>query len=112
MRYEEHDFHDSKLMEWKDDEGKLHREDGPAYIKYYHDGRIYESFWLNDTFHRRYGPARIWTNKKDPDYYEDEYWHLGLYLGKSRDGFWKLWDFLNEEERKNPDILKLIASLS
>ena len=45
--------------------GEYHREDGPAYIRYYEDGSVsIETYWLNDTYHRANGPAYI-------SYYED-----------------------------------------
>ena len=40
-------------MEWRTDEGKLHREDGPALVRA--DGR--EQWWLHGRIHRIGGPA-------------------------------------------------------
>ena len=40
--------------------GKLHREDGPAFVAYYKNGTIgMESYCLNNQMHRENGPAQI-----------------------------------------------------
>ena len=54
--------------------GKLHREDGPAYIGYIGDGKVScEFYFLNGKSHRDNGPANIWYDKngniKDKIYY-------------------------------------------
>lgn len=108
MSYKEYDSVNCKIIEWRDDLGMLHRIGGPAHIKKYNDGVIYESFFHHDDFHREDGPARIWTNLNDPSYYKDEYWCRGMYLSEGKEGFWNLWNNLNEEERENPNILKLL----
>jgi antitoxin component YwqK of YwqJK toxin-antitoxin module len=53
---------------------KLHREDGPAYIRYYENGNIsYKSYFLNDKYHREDGPAYIsyneWGDLEEKKYY-------------------------------------------
>ena len=41
--------------------GKLHREDVPAFISYYENGNVeFEAYYLNDKRHREDGPAIIW----------------------------------------------------
>jgi hypothetical protein len=108
MEWKEYDGVNCKVMEWRNDLGKLHREGGPAHIKKYNDGVIYESFFYHDDFHRKDGPARTWINVNNPSYYKDEYWYCGMYLSEGKEGFWNLWNNLNEEERENPNILKLL----
>ena len=69
---------------WRDENGRIHREDGPALAYYHPDGSIeWEIFYLN-----------------------------GQLLDENREGFWKLWDNLTEEQRKVPDILKYLAKYS
>ena len=65
LSYEEHLFN-----------GKLHREDGPAFIRYHSNGQIStEEYCKNGRRHREDGPARvfyeIWGthNKSLDDYY-------------------------------------------
>ena len=49
--------------EWKLD-GKLHREDGPAYIKYYADENIWSKHYcINGKYHREDGAAFICYNE-------------------------------------------------
>jgi hypothetical protein len=42
---------------WRDDDGQLHREDGPALIE-----REREIWFTHGTIHRLDGPAIIWAN--------------------------------------------------
>jgi hypothetical protein len=66
--------------EWRIEDGRLHREDGPAYISYNYDGSI-----------------------------ESEYFYFnGNYMGSGERGFWNLWHRLNEEKRGNLSILKIM----
>ena len=85
MSYNEIKFNNGSFKRsWRDENGKPHREDGPAIIWYRPDGSILEEdFYLN-----------------------------GKYLGQNKKGFWVLWDGLNEDERKNPEILKYMAKFS
>lgn len=63
-----HMFIDSEGTErWYDDQGKLHREDGPAYVSEtkYDDGSIirFEKAWYqHGQQHREDGPATEWEN--------------------------------------------------
>ena len=55
--------------------GKLHREDGPAYIKYLYSGELWIKEWyLNDQLHRINGPAIIEYLYSGEVGYEE--WHL------------------------------------
>jgi hypothetical protein len=66
--------------EWRTEDGRFHREDGPAYIEYNYDGSI-----------------------------EEEYFYFnGNYIGSGERGFWNLWHRLNEEKRVNLSILKIM----
>ncbi len=54
-----------KIKHYKNDNGKLHRIDGPAIIEYYMNGNMkYKAYCLNGTIHRDNGPCVI-------DYYEN-----------------------------------------
>jgi len=51
-----------------------HREDGPAYIRYYNNGKVaYEEYWYNNKKHRLDGPSDIeydtYGNIKKVEYY-------------------------------------------
>ncbi len=51
-----------KSIEWKDND-TLHREDGPAVVRYAENGTVLEEVWLNKGKpHRDGGPAVIWRN--------------------------------------------------
>jgi len=53
----------------------LHREDGPAYIRYYRDGNIqYEKWYINGVLHREDGPAIIDYYKNGSIKFEQWYW--------------------------------------
>ena len=60
---------------WKLD-GKLHREDGPAYISYYiHDQTLYSERWcINGLPHREDGPAEIFYSFSGG--VTNEHWYL------------------------------------
>jgi hypothetical protein len=45
-------------IEYQNEQGLLHRLDGPARI--WHDGS--QSWWINDNLHREDGPAREWND--------------------------------------------------
>ena len=49
--------------EWLDADGRLHREDGPAWIKYHADGSVRSEAWcFDDKLHREDGQAWISYN--------------------------------------------------
>ncbi len=102
----------SSRKEWRTEDGKPHREDGPAIIWYYHDGSIRtEYFYLNGKCHRESGPA--YTCYYPDGSIEDEWFYFnGNYIGSGKLGFWKLWDILCEDKRKNPEFLKYLARFS
>jgi hypothetical protein len=54
-----------EVIEWKNKDGLLHREDGPA--REWLDGD--KSWWLNGKYHREDGPAIECANG-------DKYWYL------------------------------------
>jgi hypothetical protein len=88
--------------------GNLHRDFGPAHIVYGWKGMIQaEGFHIRGKYHREDGPASIWYKENGfVDFYS--FWFNGSHLGISNTGFWALWDRLSDEQRMNPNILKLI----
>jgi hypothetical protein len=62
---------------YRNEEGLLHREDGPAINHYLDDGNIDEYFYIN-----------------------------GRILGSDKEGFWNLWAKLPWEKKNNISILK------
>ena len=85
MNYEEIKHSDGSFRRvWWTEDGKPHREDGPAIIWYHSDGSILE---------------------------EDFYFH-GKYLGINDKGFWALWDSLTDEQRQKPELLKYLVRFS
>jgi hypothetical protein len=111
MTYTEYnDVSGNFIEEWRNEEGILHREDGPCYIRRSNSKVIqYESYRVSDCFHRKDGPARIWYHISDGLIREEEFWFHGEPLGKNKEGFWIYWSLLSEEERKYPNILKLLV---
>ena len=109
--------------EWKDNAGYvhkecrnelhfLHREDGPAYIQYWPGDTVHlESFLINGVYHRYSGPAYICYNL-DGSIEWEHFYVDGELLGDDKKGFWALWERLDEEGRRAPDILKCLARYS
>ncbi len=64
------DLNGSKF--WYDNEGRLHREHGPAVINYV--GTL--MYWIHGKLHREDGPAVIWPNT------DCEYWLYNVILSK------------------------------
>ena len=56
---------------WKNDDGKFHREDGPAYVRSF----VVKKWYINGELHREGGPAVVWNS-----IYDDEYWLGGVNL--------------------------------
>ena len=109
MSYKELKYSDGSFRRvWRTEDGKTHREDGPAIICYYHDGSIEEEcFYINGVSHRESGPAYISYNYDGS--IESEYFYFnGNYIGSGERGFWNLWHRLNEEKRVNLSILKIM----
>ena len=66
-----------RTEEWRNNDGHLHREDGPATIRYNQDGNIkYEAYWQNGLCHRDGAPAEISYNP-DGTTRHQEYWQGG-----------------------------------
>jgi hypothetical protein len=92
--------------------GVYHRLDGPALISYHSNGSVrLEVFRKKGCMDRRDGAAEIHYN--DDGSIMAEYFQINdNYIGLNKKGFWALWAELNEEERENPGILKLLAKYS
>jgi hypothetical protein len=98
--------------EWRNEAGSLHREDGPAQICYYSDGSIkWEKFCVNGRIHREDGSAEIYHHS-DGSINLEYFCVAGQPLGFNKEGFWALWERLDEEGRQAPDILKCLARYS
>jgi len=98
--------------EWTHEDKRLHRESGPARIRYFPDGLIcLEQFWVNGFLHRESGPAYIRYNT-DGSIDWEEFHIAGEFLGIDNEGFWKLWERLDERQRQAPNILKYLARYS
>jgi hypothetical protein len=70
--------------EWRYEDGRIHRRDGPALAYYHPDGSIQQEwFYFNAKF-----------------------------LGTDNEGFWNLWERLTEEQRRATEILKCLARFS
>jgi hypothetical protein len=113
MSYEVLKFPDGSYRRvWRNASCDYHRELAPAIISYHTDGYIIgESFYFHGRMHREDGPAHI-------SYYPDgsterEWFYLnGEFLGYNEEGFWVLWDNLNEDKRRSPEILKRLSGFS
>ena len=89
-----------------------HRIGGPAYIKYYDSGLVFfEEFYINGILHREDGPAKI-SYYADGSIEFERFFFYGDYIGESKKGFWALWDRLDEDGRKNPELLKYLMRFS
>jgi hypothetical protein len=88
------------LQEWWIN-GRKHRADGPAVIF----SSEHEEWWLNGKRHRLDGPAVIKSGGIQ-DWYSN-----GKYLGRGAEGFWALWESLNEDLRENFELLKFFPGL-
>jgi hypothetical protein len=93
--------------------GYLHREDGPANIGYFPNGSVQlEQFFLNGIQQRLDGPAHIVYTQHGS--INSEYFVIsGRFIGPvSKITFWLLWDKLSDNQRNNPNILKLLSKYS
>ena len=107
---------------YRDEDGNLHREDGPAvtdyhgeYEAFFRHGRRhredgpavidrrghYEEWWVDGDLHREDGPA---VNYHDEKF--NEFWHHGIEISEDRLGIGPepLPDYLVEVELKLPPI--------
>lgn len=84
------DEHDIELLQVQDGgvthldtDGRLHCEDGPAYVSP-NGGRVVE-YWLHGKLHREDGPARVWKSSINPDeVLTESYWLFGRPIAKER----------------------------
>jgi antitoxin component YwqK of YwqJK toxin-antitoxin module len=76
--------------------GKIHREDGPAYIWYYDNGDVaYKGYYIKGELHREDGPAII-------RYHENgNVWHEYYYLNGERLNKEELYQRLTVKQRVN-----------
>ena len=112
MNYKCKYFNGCLWKEYRDEDGKLHREDGPSIIYHRYGGSIeWEYFYLNGVLHREFCPAQIWYNEDGS--IRGVYFYLhGEYLGENKEGFWAIWDRLTDDKRKNPELLKYLVRFS
>jgi hypothetical protein len=99
----EPDQHFGKLEKWhvKNHPKILHREEGPAYISYYHSGDVKKRKWyVGDDLHREDGPAMIIYNKDGSVRQKKWYVH-----GREIQGRSALVDLVNDNRTKK-EILK------
>ena len=83
---------------WKNSKGQLHRTGGPAAELSNGD----KEWVVNGKYHRLNGPAIMYA---DGTYY----WYInGKCLGHDDKGFWKLWDRLTPEQKKDPVLLSYL----
>ena len=78
---------------WVD--GKLHRTDGPA-VEWADGSKVWH---LNDKLHRTDGPATEYADGTKV------WWVDGKCLGYNDEGFWALWDCLDNTQRNNVSLL-------
>lgn len=56
-------------IEYYNDQGQLHREDGPAI-----EHEQYKSWWVNGKRHREDGPAIIWNDGAEFWWFDDQHY--------------------------------------
>ena len=76
--------------------GNLHRLEGPA--AEWANGT--KGWYTNGKFHRLDGPAYEHSNGTKIWYFK------GKWLGSGDEGFWALWDLLDEEQRSDWKLLQ------
>lgn len=101
--------------------GKIHREDGPAYTSWIEGGQIlYKRIWMqNDEYHREDGPAGIYYN--DDGNIDSEVWYINGECHKLDGPAWigyengKIYNtqywirgllYSKEEWEQNPEVLE------
>ena len=113
MNYKEfEDDYGFMCKEWRNEHGNLHRAGDPAFIRYYNDGSVErEIFHVNGRTHREDGPALIYYNQCGT--IESEFfWLDGKCIGSDEKGFWALWDYIADDQRKSHSILSCLARYS
>jgi hypothetical protein len=58
-----------KYDEWENEQGQIHRENGPAII----GGNGYKAWHINGKRHRLDGPAREWTHVDADEWYINDF---------------------------------------
>ncbi len=72
-------------------------------IIYYEEGKI----------NRLNGPASSYFHYKgDLLFVVEHYFIKGNYIGSDKDGFWALWDLLDDDGRSSQNMLNLLAKYS
>lgn len=105
-------IHGFLIKRWTNNEGLLHREDGPAEITYYENGSIMsKNFYFNGNLHNPLGPCSV-HYYADGSRLAEAFYFEGYYLGQDNGGFWRFWERLTDEQRRHPDILKCLAVYS
>jgi hypothetical protein len=66
-----------------------------------------EEYYRHGSLHRRDGAAIISYSKLGK--INDEIFQISFYLGVGKNGFWALWDRLDEDERMHPNIVWTMA---
>lgn len=73
-------YFDGKLdwENYRNKNGNLHREDGPALIWYFVNGNIdIQEYWINGKLHKIDGPAKISYSYNNDRIKDKEYWLNG-----------------------------------
>jgi hypothetical protein len=92
---------------WKNADGLLHKDDGPAIIIYSPNGTIEsESFYISDKLHREDGPSQIYYNS-DGSIDAEAFNISGVFLT-----FWEFWSYISEEKRQSHNVLKCLMRRS
>jgi hypothetical protein len=61
---------------WRNEDGQLHRIDGPAWFQYRADGTLWTvGWWIDGSFHREDGPAYTELDRKGNVIEESWYIH-------------------------------------
>lgn len=103
-RKEIHDRGDHYYVIWLNEERAYHRDDGPSWILYRENGTMYaENYYNNGKLDRRDGPAEIYYSE-DGSIDHQSFYILGRFFGS----FWEYFDNLNEKEKNNHNILKIM----
>lgn len=77
VRYESVDENSERSVEWRAPNGNLHREDGPAVVKYFRNGNLKFKAWSqNDLRHRLDGPA-FFCYSRTGNVYSETWWIKG-----------------------------------
>ena len=65
-------------LQWKNENGEYHNENGPDYIQYDQNGNVlYKAWWINGERHNDNGPAYIEYDQSG-NIIKQEYWENGI----------------------------------